>query len=477
MKKYTLSILCCSLLVSWINFGCKVPASTQVPALKTSPISYNSSSDTNNTAFIKWNDFFQDKYLLQLIDTAVHNNLEVLTALQEIEVAKNKIRARKGLLLPTVSGVGGIGLDKTARYTSTGAGNASTDITPGVRVPEQLGDYMLGFQASWEVDVWGKLHNYKRAALARYLESMEGKNFVVTSLVAEIASSYYELIALDNQLDIIREAISIQKNALELVKVQKDASRVTELAVKQFEATVLHSQSMEFDILQQITENENKINYLLGRYPQPVLRDKRALTDQLPIPIRYGIPSQMLINRPDIRKAEQELAAAKCDVKAARAEFYPSFGITGGVGFQAFKPNYLFLTPESFMYSLMGDLTAPLINRNGIRAEFNTANAYQLEAMYDYQKTIINGYVEVSNEVSSINNLEKLYNIKSKEVDALKNSIEISNDLFKSAKADYLEVLTAQRDALDSKLELVETRKRQFSAITNLYRALGGGWR
>jgi len=313
--------------------------------------------------------------------------------------------------------------------------------------------------------------------VTRFLATVEGRNFVLTNLIAEIANSYYELLALDNQLVIVRQNIDLQKNALEIVKVQKEASRVTELAVKKFEAEVLKSQSMEYDILQNIKETENRINFLLGRYPQEIARDKGNILNIMPAMISTGIPSQLLANRPDIKQAELELTAAKLDVKVARAEFYPSLGISAGVGFQAFKPSYLFKLPESLLYSAAADLVAPLINKNAIKAEFNSANARQLQALYNYERTILNAFLEVSTQLSNINNLKKSYELKSKQVETLTQSIDISNDLFKSARADYLEVLLTQRDALETKLELVETQKQQLNAVVNIYKNLGGGWK
>ena len=239
----------------------------------------------------------------------------------------------------------------------------------------------------------------------------------------------------------------------------------------------MNSQSLEFDILQKIKENENQINFLLGRFPQPIIRDTSGFMTQLPKQIKDGIPSQLLINRPDIKQAQLELFATDCDVRIAKAEFYPSFNISGSAGFQAFKPRFLLRTPESLMLSLIGDLAAPIINRKAIEAEFSNAKAAQISAMYDYQKSILTGYVEVSNELSNINNLGKLYDVKNREVEAHIQAIDISNDLFKSARADYFEVLMTQRDALESRLELIETKKRQYNAVTNLYKALGGGWR
>ena len=205
-----------------------------------------------------------------------------------------------------------------------------------------------------------------------------------------MANSYYELLALDNELEIIRQTIQLQKNGLEIVKIQKEAAVANELAVKQFEAQLYHSQSLEMDLLQQIAENENKINALLGRFPQKIIRDQTTFTAQMPNTVKIGIPAQLLKNRPDIKQAELELFATKCDVKSAQAEFYPSLNLTGSVGFQAFKTSYLFTTPQSFIYSIVGNLAVPLVNRSAIKAEFNKANAYQLEALFNYQRTILN---------------------------------------------------------------------------------------
>ncbi len=457
--------------------GCKVPAVTQQSENKTVPASYTGNSDTTNIASIQWRDFFADKNLISLIDTALKNNQELLITLQEIQIAKNEVLPKQGALLPSVEARAGIGIEKVGRYTSQGAGDASTDITEGKEVPEWLPDYNIGLYAGWEADVWKKLRNAKKAAVTRYLSTIEGKNFVLTDLIAEIANSYYELLALDNQLEIVRQSIELQKNALEIVKAQKDAARATELAVQKFQAEVLKSQSMEFDILQQIQETENRINFLLGRYPQDIPRSKESFLSLPPAVINAGIPSQLLANRPDIKQAELDLAAAKLDVKVARAEFYPSFGISSAVGFQAFKPSYLVKFPESLLFSLAGDVAAPLINKSGIKAEFYNANARQLQSMYNYERSILNAYIEVSTQLSNISNLEKNYDLKSKQVDALTNSTSIANDLFKSARADYFEVLMTQRDALEAKLELIETKKQQFNAVVNVYRDLGGGWK
>jgi multidrug efflux system outer membrane protein len=457
--------------------GCQLPKFIDRDSSQTIPEAYVNSSDTSNLASMNWRTFFKDQNLQNLIDTALQHNQELLITLQDLSIAKNDIRLRQASLLPQVNGRLSTGLDKVGRYTSQGAGDASTEIAPGIDTPEPLKDYTAVVSANWEVDIWKKLRNSKKAALTRYLSTFEGKNFVLSNLVAEVANAYYELISLDSELEIVQQNIALQKNALEVTKVQKQASRVTELAVQKFEAEVLKSEGMAFDILQQIKETENKINFLLGRFPTTIPREKSLLQNAFSSTIQTGIPAQLLGNRPDIKQAELDLVAAKLDVKVARAEFYPSLDISAALGFQAFKPSYLFRFPESMLYSLAGDIGGPLINRSALKAEFNTANAKQIQAMYNYERAILNAYIQVSNQLSGIENLEKRYELKARQVEALTKSITVSNDLFRSARADYLEVLMTQRDMLETKLELIETRKAQLNTTINIYKYLGGGWR
>ena len=456
--------------------ACKIPVVATKTENKSVPASFNNSQDTVNMATVKWKSYFTDPNLASLIDTALKNNQELNITLQEIAITQNEITARKGEYLPFVGIRGGAGVEKVGRYTSQGAGDATTEIKPGKEMPDPLPDFLIGAYATWEADIWHKLHNAKKAAVERYLATIEGRNFVITSLIAEIANSYYELLALDNQLRIVDSNITIQTNALEVVKQQKEAARVTELAVRKFEAEVFNTKSLQYGIQQQITETENRINFLLGRFPQPIVRDDKSLNAALPATIQTGIPSQLLSNRPDIKQAELELSAAKLDIQVAKARFYPSVGISAGVGWNAFSPTYLFRTPESMLYSLAGELVAPLVNKNAIKAEYMNANARQIQAVYNYERTIVNAYAEVANQVAKIGNLAKSYDLKAQQVAALTQSIDISNDLFKNARADYMEVLLTQRDALESKFELVETRMQQMKAMVNIYQALGGGW-
>lgn len=444
---------------------------------KTVPERFTTSLDSTNTGKIVWKNFFTDKRLITLIDSALKNNQDLNIVLQEISISKNEIRVRKGKYLPFVDIRGGAGAEKAGRYTRNGAVDGNLNIRQNKAIPTPLPDYLIAATTSWEIDSWKKLRNAKKAATYRYLSSIDGKNFMVTHLVAEIASAYYELMAFDNQLEIVRRTIDIQKNALQIITLEKEAGVVTELAVKKFQAEVLKNQGRQYHIQQQIVEMENTLNFLIGRYPKSVERNSQNFNSSIPDSIYLGLPSQLLANRPDIKQSELQLAATKLDVKSAKANFYPSLRLNAGVGYQAFNPKFLINTPASIVYSFAGELAAPLVNRNEIKAVYLNSSAKQLQAVYNYEKTILSAYIEIINQLNMINNLKNKYEYKEKEVQALTRSISISTNLFKSAKADYMEVLMTQRDALESNIELIETKRDQMVAMINTYRALGGGWK
>lgn len=471
-----------AIALSLVLAGCKAPMATVVKdeVKENIPQNFNQQDQgdaNNNSGTTPWRQFFTDPNLVALIETALKNNQELMITLQEIEIAKSGVLAKKGRLTPTVSAGIGAGVKKAGRYTSEGAGDATTEIEPGKEMPDPLGNFEGGLMANWEIDIWKKLRTEKESAVAHYLSTVEGKNFVLSNLIEEVADNYYELLALDNQLDIIQQYTKLQQRALEISKIQKEAAAATELAVKKFEAELAKSKASEFTIRQEITEKENEINALCGRFPQPIVRSKGDFMSMIPQTVYTGIPSQLLANRSDIKQAELELKSSKLDVEAARKEFYPSLEISATLGLEAFKPSYLVKLPESMAASLVGELAGPLINKSAIKANFQTADARQIQALYEYDKTILNAYLDVANLMSKVKNIDQYYKLKSEETQALEKSIDIANQLFKNSRADYLEVLLNQRDALDAKMELVEAKQKQLSTVVDIYKSLGGGWK
>ena len=323
------------------------------------------------------------------------------------------------------------------------------------------------------------MRNARDAAALRFFSTGEGRNFLVTRLVAEIAENYYGLMALDKRIENLDSIIALQERSLEIAKAKKEAARGTELAVQRFLAEVRRYQSEKLIVYQDIVQVENRINFLLGRFPQPVERQSARFFDLNLQSLSVGVPSQLLQNRPDIRQAERELEAAGLDVKVARANFFPIGIINSGVGYQAFNPKYLLITPESLVYNVAGDLIAPLVNKKAIQADYLNANARQLQAIYNYQRVIINAVIEVVNRMSMVQKYSRSIEIKKQQVTALEEAVTAATSLFQNPRAefdiDYLDVLTAQNALFDARRVLIETKREQLSAIVNTYQALGGG--
>ncbi len=476
MKKENIYNSVLVLLLVFLAGSCKTNQLSLKKENRILPKSFAQSIDSANYASINWKDYYNDQNLIELIDTALKNNQEFNIFLQEIEISRNEIQSRKGEYLPFIGFFTGLGMEKDGLYTRHGAVDNQLNIRPGEAIPDPYPDYKIGLKATWEIDIWKKLRNAKQSAVFSFLASVEGKNLMQTHIVSEIADSYYELMALDNLLSIIERNISIQTSALKVVKQQKEAARLTQLAVNRFEAQLLNTQNLQYNVKQKLVEVENRINFLTGRYPKPIPRNSEFLDVDGLKDLDVGLPSQLLLNRPDIRKAEFELMAANLDVSVARANFYPSLGLTADLGFAAFKPSFL-INPQSLLYNLAGDLTAPLINRNAIKASYKSANSKQLQAVYSYEQTVLNAYLDVVNQLAKVENYNASYNTKYREVEILVESIQIANSLFYSARADYGEVLLTQREALESRMELIEIKLKQLHSKVNIYRALGGGWK
>lgn len=471
---YIAAFLFFGIVIFW---SCKPAQELNRVAGPVLPGRYQQVTDSNNNAVLTPKQFFTDHHLQALIDSALSNNYDLQMALQRIKMSQSDVLLGNSALKPRVDISVAAALRRYGLYTMDGAGNASTFITPGKVVPENLPDYFPSLQSSWEIDLWGKLKHRKKASLSRFLASTEGKNLMVTNLVSDIASAYYELQAIDETIRIINETIQLQQQAFEIVKAKKEAAVLNELAVKQFEAQLMSLRALYVMLQQQAAETESRINVLCGRMPQSIERAAVLANELFAIVIQPGIPAALLENRADIRQAFMQVAATKADVAAAGAAFNPSLTITASLGYQGFRPDLLFKTPQSIAYGLLGSLTTPLINRAGIKAAFNTATAAQQEALYQYNKSILQAYTEVYTGLIRANNLKEAYQLKSSEVNLLSQSIYISEELFKTGRATYLEVLYAQQNTLKAKLELVETRKQQLHASIHLYRSLGGGWR
>ena len=450
--------------------ACKTPQATTLPkdTLKESLASM--SRDSSVTISPAWRDFFQDSVLRSLIDTALQNNHDLKITLQELAIAKSAITAKQGALLPSISANVGAGISKVGRYTAEGAGNVGTELTPGRKIPTVIPDLAPTLQMDWTVDLWGKLNSDKKSAVERYLASEAGQRAIKSQLVADVAENYYALLALDYKLLVMQQYIALQKNAVRIARIQKEADADTQLAVEKFEAELAKAQADEYVLRQSIVETENNLNLLLGRLPQPIPRTKNDFL-QLAMPATaHALSAQLLLQRPDVVQAEHALEAAKWDVETARKEFLPSFNLSAAVGLNAFNPKYLVKLPESLIFSALGSLTAPLINKKAIQANFSQADALQIEALYNYDKALMTAYIEMSTLQSKITNLKQLRQFKQKQDEALMRAVSAAQKLYLNNRATYLEVIDSERGQLDCKMELIDTKLQQLSTLIDMYR-------
>jgi multidrug efflux system outer membrane protein len=454
--------------------ACQIPTLGPPGPPPVLPASYNGGATPDSSAQLKVEEFFTDPELVRLIYQGLAGNQELKILEQNIRIAEAEVFLRRGALFPFVTLRAGAGLDRSSAWTPIGAAERQLLTPRGGEFPDPLPDFLVAANVSWQVDIWRKLRNARDAATLRYLGTADGRNYVVTRLVADVAENYYGLLALDQRLATLDETIALQQRSLDVAKAQLAAGRGTQLAVQRFQAEVRKNQSEKLIVRQDIVETENRINFLLGRYPQRVERPAVNFLDLDPPALAVGVPAQLLLNRPDVRRAERELAAAGLEVKVARAEFFPQLDITAGAGYRAFNPRYLF-NPEAFIGNVAGDLVAPLVNRTAIQTVYRTATARQLQALYDYQRTVLDAYTEVVNRVSMAQNYRASVAVKRQQLEALEASIDAANKLFQAARGEYLDVLLAQRDYLDARVTLIETKRQQLSAVVSAYQALGGG--
>ncbi|SHN34246.1 efflux transporter, outer membrane factor (OMF) lipoprotein, NodT family [Cyclobacterium lianum] len=463
-------------------YSCKVQQDTPVSSLEP-PQSYPetaAAADSASMALTHWEAFFRDPLLQQLIKKGLENNQDVAKTLAQVRIARANLSRAKMGQLPEINLQTGAAVTKFGDYTMDGVGNDDTNRSPTVpedkRIPVPYKDFMIGAAFSWELDIWGKLSMQKKQALADYLAAEEMTHLAQTWLVAEIANHYYKIVGLDEEIETLLSNIAFQEQAFELGKSLKNAGQESQLSIDQFEALMLNSKGLLVRKRRELRQTELNLAYLLGTYPENISRQSLSEIDVLPEVLEIGLPADLLRMRPDIRAAEQSLQANNLEVSIARTAFFPTLNLYGMAGFNAFDFSKLFLNPASMAYQLGGGLIGPLFNRNRIKAAYQEAKSRQKIALYDYEQTVLDSYLEVLTLVNDYSTLDEELALKTDEVLVQRRSVDNANTMFKVGYADYLDVINSQSNALSSELDYIELKIQQLESITNLYRALGGGW-
>ncbi len=467
--------------------SCKVGRSYVRPNLgeidryyaKVSP-SDSTTTQQVNLANVNWKDYFQDSVLTSLIDTALNDNIDLRREAERIEIGTQNLELSKANFYPNL----GVSLFNFRReyysenYNNYGSNRARRN--HGETPPTTLYTENLAFSttlfASWEIDLWGKLRWQKEAAQASFQRSQEFQKAVQTAIVAEIASTYYNMLMVNSQIAVAERNLDLGRNTLRIVKLQFQADETTSLAVQQTESQILRAASLIPRLEKDYRVLENRLNQLLGRYPQPIdigqnLED--VVFDDLYV---VGVPLELIDNRPDVAAAEYQLIVSNARLGVTQAMKYPSIVLNASTGLNSFKLAS-FLDPIGSGFALLnGGLFQPIFQNRRLKTNYSIALAEKQLAELDFKDNVILAVREVSDALITIEKLQEEYRIAQERIAVTSKGVRDASLLFQSGFANYLEIINAQEDALQSELDLADLKRQLILAKIELYRSLGGGW-
>jgi outer membrane protein, multidrug efflux system len=458
-------------LVTMLLAGCAPGRNYRRPDLNV-PAQYGATAAADSSlATQSWKEFFRDETLSQLIDRAMTNNFDLQLAIKRVEASRSYAKQAKAAWLPALNA-----------QAAASTNNPSQNSLTGISLENFLGtshieDYSLATTLSWEVDIWGKIRRQKEAALASYLQTQEAARAVQTSIVQEVANSYYTLLMLDAQLSIAQRNVALSDSTVQMMRLQKDAGLVTELAVQQAVAQLQNAQILVPQLEEATILQENALRLLLGDWPGSVIRsttlDNMPVQDSLPA----GVPADLLRLRPDVRASEMALVAANARVGVAQGNMYPSLNITATGGLNALKASDWFTMPASLFGVVSGSLAQPIFQRRMLRTQLEVARVEREERVIEFRQSVIGAAHEVTNSLAKLGKLEQQQQVATARVETLEQAVQNAQLLFRSGMADYLEVISAQSRALQAELDEAAILRQRLGARVELYKSLGGGWR
>jgi NodT family efflux transporter outer membrane factor (OMF) lipoprotein len=466
MKKFSISKIIVFVALSLFLQSCFVAKTYDRPEIEIDNLfrTDNIPQDSVSFASVSYKDLFTDPFLSTYIQKGLENNLDIRVALQNIAAAEAYVKQGKAGYLPTLDLAGSF--NRTARNSENGQF--------GSFFAQPFEQYEMSGTISWEADIWGKIRSNKRAFDASYLQTVAAHRAVKTDLVAQIASNYYLLLALDQQLTVTEQTIENRSKSLETIEALKEAGRENQVGVDRTAAQLYNAQSLLLDIKNNIFKTENTLSILLGEHPQHfergTLEEQRFMTE-----MKIGLPALLLRNRPDVIQAEYALINSFELTNVAKSNFYPSFNLSATAGLQSLELNN-WIDSSSIFANLIAGLTQPLLNGRRIRTAHEVAKAQQEQSLLLFKKTILTAGKEVSEALYDYTiSMEKEALIE-QETLALRRAETNSQELLNNGFATYLDLLTARENALNAELSLITNKLDQFSATIELYRSLGGGW-
>jgi multidrug efflux system outer membrane protein len=476
MNRYSVSFAVGLLVLS----ACSLPKNIEEQQIKPLPDTFDGQASEKKEAFvpIELKTYFQDAELLQLFEKIKQSNPDYQIVQQRILIANSHLKRSKLALLPSLDLSVNASGTRYGDHTMEGVGNFDTNLSQNIEENQKIRrdvtpNFWIGAQTSWEIDVWGRLRNKKKAAQQRYFASHEGMRLLQNQLFTDVADLYYQLIAFDRKMIIYQENYAVQQRAFEIILAQRSAGKATELAVQQFGA---QSQNLLAGIEQlklDISATEKALLTMIGEYGGTISRGSEFMSNHLSILNQNMSVDSVIHKRPDVSESYYELIATHADAKSARAAFFPKLQIGAYGAFNAFSFSTLF-NPGSLAWQLLGGLVAPVFNQGQLRQEFFVANRQQEIAFFTYQKNVVTAYNELSLLLKQVESYQNILSIKSEEVAYLDRAVDVSNDLYLTGYANYLEIINSQKNKLQAELDFVDYQQRNAKALVLLYKALGG---
>ncbi|MGV8946532.1 MAG: TolC family protein [Lutibacter sp.] len=456
MSKQIISKLVIILVTGVLFQSCFVAKNYETPEAKTDNLYRTEQTlDSTSLASVSWDKLFTDPILQDYIREGLTNNYDMKIAFQNLIAAEANMKQGKLGYLPSVNG------NATWIYEKTKNSN-------------DFNQYELSGNVSWEVDIWGKIRSGKRASIASYLQSVSGKQAIQTEIVANIASTYYQLLALDAQVKVAEETLINREKGIETIKALKSAGVVNEVSVKQTEAQKYATEIILKDLKYSVNVVENTLNILLGKAPNIIPRDLFE-NQKITANIKVGIPALLLSRRPDVVSAELNFRNSFELTNIARSDFYPSLTVSAKGGFSSLELKEWF-NANSLFTTIITGLTQPIFNQRNIKTNFEIAKANQQKAYLQFEKSLLVAGKEVSDALADYDNETEKLIIRKNKLNVLKIAADYSAELLQYGDVNYLEVLTANDNALSTELELINNKYNQMNAVIDLYKALGGGY-
>lgn len=407
---------------------------------------------------VKWFDLFQDEKLQELIRTALKENYDVRIAAQRVLAAQALVTVEKSALYPSVEG------------------QATANRTQGVEARQGILDTTFGGgNVYWELDIWGRIRRSTEAARGEYLAQEAVQQAVIQSLVTGVASGYFQLLELDQELTVAKKSLASRQGSLRLVQARLTGGISNQLEVDQATSLVASAAATVADVERRREQAENFLNTLLGRNPGPVERSKILADQRLAPEVPAGLPSALLERRPDIRQAEQLLVAANARVGVAKSLFFPTISLTGSGGYQNYEISNVYQSIGG-VYGYGGNLVMPLFNAGKLWANYKASKAQREAAILTYQKSLMDAFRDVADSLVGYQKAREYRAQRELFAVTLRDQLRLADMRYVGGVSNYLEVLDTERQALDAELTYAQAYLGELDSVIRLYKALGGGW-